>query len=92
MLNIPVPIEPAFKIQAETVAANKGTTLGTVIAELLRQWMLYQGAQGTEQVHPLYETEEEFNAKMQKAKEDCEAGRTYTSAEVHAHMHAKYGI
>ena len=47
MLNISIPIDPALKVQADSV-------------------------QGTQEVtrHPLYETEEAFNAKMLQAKED----------------------
>ena len=91
MFIISIPIEPALKVQADSVAASKGTTLGNVLADLLRQWVSSQSVQEATR-HTLYETEEVINAKMQLAKEDMLAGRVYTSDEIRAHMHAKYGI
>ena len=37
-------------------------------------------------------TEEEFDAMIQEAFDDIEAGRTYTIEEVRREMHEKYGV
>jgi len=91
MLNISIPIDPALKVKADSVAASKGTTLGNVLAEFLHQWVSSQSLPEMVQ-HPLFETVDVFNVKMRQAKKDMLADRVYSIEESRSLLHTSKNL
>ena len=87
-------VEPEIKEQAEEILTELGIPMSNAVSLFLRQIVIQRGIpfslrlprRGLLDISTL--SDEELNAEIQKGFDDAEAGRTHSSAEVHAIMDA----